>query len=89
MVYPRYLFTVLFGEYDPWIASCIMPIPIPAIPSPAVRYIRKSSQGLAIIPRLIMVRGTTNSVSIKTDLATMLLLANLLMPLTIKYWLTR
>jgi hypothetical protein len=66
-----------------------MPIPIPAIPSPAILYKRKSSPGLAMIPKLIIVNGPTNKVSIKTDLAIMLLLAYLLIPLVLKYWLTR
>ena len=66
-------------------ASCITPIPIPAIPKPLTRYMENKNHGLDTIPELMITMGAINSVSINTVFTTMLLFPYLLRLASWKY----
>ena len=66
-------------------ASCITPIPIPAIPNPLKIYRRKRTGLVVTIPEESSTKGTKNKANIITVFTTMFALAFLLLLLVLKY----
>ena len=76
-------------EYEPWMASCIILIPIPAIPKPLIMYRIKSKTVDESDPNMINTNGVKNNNSIAIDLMIMVWLPNLLISLLFRYSDTR